>query len=315
VPGLFRYIARRLVTAALLVVVAASAVLVLARAAPGDHLSGFDIDPRVVAEERSRLGLDRPLYVQYGSWLSRAVRFDLGESVRYPGRRVSTLVRERARNSAVLGICALIVATAIGIPLGMFTGARRRGAAVALVRLVSFLLLSVPSLVMSLLLMFVAARTGWFPVGGVPPADASWAELGRHLVLPVLALALPVAASLERLQSRAMEDALAEPSIAAALARGIPRGRAVARHAWRLSLTPVLAVYGIAIGTLISGSFVVELVMSWHGLGMLMFDALVARDAQLAAGCTIAGAMALATGVLIADVALAAVDPRVRGAS
>ena len=92
----------------------------------------------------------------------------------------------------------------------------------------------------------------------------------RHLVLPAVALALPIAASLERLQSRAIREALAEPCIVAAIARGVPRQRVVWRHALRLSLKPVLAIYGITIGSALSGSFVVEIVMSWKGLGDLM---------------------------------------------
>jgi peptide/nickel transport system permease protein len=129
-------------------------------------------------------------------------------------------------------------------------------------------------------------------------------------VLPVIALALPVVPVLERLQSRALAEALADPAILAARARGLPHRRIVWRHALRLSLKPVLAVYGVIVGALLSGSFVVEYVMSWPGLGRLMYDALVYRDANLAAGCAAAGAAFLAFGILLSDVALAAVDPR-----
>jgi hypothetical protein len=109
-------------------------------------------------------------------------------------------------------------------------------------------------------------------------------------VLPAVALALPVAASLERLQSAAFREALADPSVAAARARGIPRGRLLWRHAWRLSLKPVLAIYGIIVGSVLSGSFAVEIVTSWPGLGALTFEALRARDLYLVAGCAAAGA-------------------------
>jgi peptide/nickel transport system permease protein len=135
-------------------------------------------------------------------------------------------------------------------------------------------------------------------------------ELVRHLVLPGLALALPFAAALERLQSRSIADALRDPSILAARARGVPLRRVVWHHAWRLSLEPVLAVYGVMIGALISGSFVVEYVMTWPGLGRLMYDALVSRDANLVAACAATGTAFLAAGILAADIALAAVDPR-----
>jgi peptide/nickel transport system permease protein len=178
------------------------------------------------------------------------------------------------------------------------------------IRAATTIVLSVPPIVLSLVLLFVAARTGWFPVGGLPE-HSTVAEATRHLVLPVLALALPIAAALERLQSRSMMEALRDPSILAARARGVSLRRLVWRHAFRLSLKPVLAVYGVMIGALISGSFIVEYVMSWPGLGRLMYDALRSRDANLAAACAATGAAFLAAGILIADVALAAADPRI----
>jgi peptide/nickel transport system permease protein len=130
------------------------------------------------------------------------------------------------------------------------------------------------------------------------------------LVLATLALALPIAALLERLQSRSLEEALREPSIAAAIGRGIPRSRVVWRHALRLSLKPVLAIYGVIVGGVLSGSFAVEIVMGWPGLGELMFQALVSRDLFLVAGCAAAVSVFLAAGILFADLALLAADPR-----
>jgi peptide/nickel transport system permease protein len=174
-----------------------------------------------------------------------------------------------------------------------------------------------PSLVTSLVLLLVAARTGWFPAGGLPriPPDASAYETmaisARYLFLPTLAVALPIAAAMERLQSRAIQEALDNPCIIAALARGVPRTRVVWHHALRLSLKPVLAIYGIIIGSALSGSFVVEIVMSWTGLGDLMYQALQARDLYLVAGCAAAGSCGLALGILLSDLALVAVDPRV----
>jgi peptide/nickel transport system permease protein len=310
VGRLLGFILRRAVTALLLILVAASAALLLARLAPGDHLSGFGLDPAVVAAERHRLGLDRPLVVQYFDWVGRLLRFDLGESTAHPGRDISALIAGRAQNSALIGVAALLLATVIGIPLGIITGSRPRSLAATVVRGASVTAFSVPPIVLSLVLLFVAARTGWFPVGGLPDA-ATMREASRYFVLPVLALALPIAAALERLQSRSMIDALRDPSIVAARARGIPRRRLVWRHAFRLSLKPVLAVYGVMIGALISGSFIVEYVMSWPGLGRLLYDALIARDANLVAACAATGAAFLATGIVAADVALAATDPRI----
>lgn len=312
--GFLRFVVRRVAFAALLVLVVSSAALVLARVAPAEAAIG--VDPAVAAAERHRLGLDRPLLEQYRDWLSRSLRLDFGESQIY-GRPVLPLLREAAARTAVLGVAALGLATVIGIPLGVFTGSRQRGLLPSAVRACSVVLLSTPSLVTSLVLLLLAARTGWLPTGGygVVPPDATLLDaLGirlRHLILPAVAIALPLSASLERLQSRAMEEALGEPCILAALARGVPRRRLVWRGALRLSLKPVLAVYGIMIGAVLSGSFVVEIITSWQGLGDLMFRALKGRDIYLVAGCAAVGSMFLALGILLSDIALAAADPRV----
>ena len=309
VPPFARFVLRRAATAAVLVLIVSSSALLLARIVPGDHLSSFEGDPKAIAAERHRLGLDAPLMAQYFRWLRRLAQLDLGESVRYPGRSVFGLVAERAPYSALAGGLALVFATILGIPLGVQTGSRRSGPLVTGVRAGMILLLSLPPVVLSLALLLVASRTGWFPIGGLPP-EPTLRDTARHLVLPVLALGLPIAAVLEQLQSRAMFEALMDRSVLAAQARGIPRRRIIWRHAFRLSLTPVLAVYGIIIGALISGSFIVEYVMTWPGLGRLMYDALVSRDANLVAGCAATGAVFLAAGIFTADVALAAADPR-----
>ena len=198
-------------------------------------------------------------------------------------------------------------------------GTRARGPGRWLVRAISVLAISVPPLIGSLVLVFIAARTGWFPVGGMTSSaglELNWAQwvadLARHLPVPVLALGIPLAATLERLQSEAIESASREPFVAASRARGVERAHALWRHAWPVSLRPVLGLYGVMIGSLFSGSFVVEVVTSWPGLGRLMFEALRARDLYLVAACAATGALFLAIGTLIADLLLAWSDPRVR---
>jgi peptide/nickel transport system permease protein len=306
--GFVSFALRRAIAAVVLIAVVSSAALILARLAPGHQFSDFGTDPAVAAAECERIRCDDPIVVQYAAWLSRIARFDFGESSKY-GRPVASLVRERAVNSLWLGVFALLLATAIGIPAGVISGSRRTVFG-GLVRGVSILLLSCPPLILGLALLLLGSRTGWFPIGGLPYGDASLSEQLRYLVLPVLALGLPTAATLERLQSRAIGDALAEPCIRAAAARGLAPRQIVWHHAWKLSSSSVLGIYGIIVGALISGSFVVEYLMSWPGLGALMYDALVARDAYLSAGCAAAGAVALATGIFVSDLLLAAVDPR-----
>jgi peptide/nickel transport system permease protein len=315
-----RFVVRRVLFAVLLVFIASSAALVLTRIAPG----GLLLDPSASPGQREeaarlerQLGLDRPLASHYLTWLSRAVRLDFGYSVLY-SRPVGDLLGERAANTAILATAALLLATLAGIPLGIFTGTRPTSRVATLVRALSMLMLSVPPLIGSLVLLLLAARTGWFPVGGMTSAalDSPWgpwvADVLWHLPVPALALALPLAATLERLQAQAIATALNEPFVGASRARGVSAGTALARHAWPTSLAAVLGVYALIVGTLFSGSFVVEVVTSWPGLGRLMVDGLRARDIYLVTGSVATGAACLSVATLVTDLASGLLDPRVR---
>jgi peptide/nickel transport system permease protein len=314
------FLARRVLFAVFLVFAVSSAALLLVGLSAGDYAAtelGLGADADEIERLRARYGLDRPVAEQYAGWIARAARFDFGESMMY-NRPVSQLIPERAVNTAVLAVTALTAATLIGIPLGVISATRRPGAITALIRGASVALLSMPPLLTSLFLVFLAARTGLFPIGGMGGAGVA-GEAGRagavldflwHLVVPSTALALPLAAMFERLQAQAMSETVAQPFVLAALARGVPEARVIWRGALKAALRPLLSVYGIIVGTLLSGSFAVEIVTSWPGLGRLMIDALRARDLFLVAGCAATGSIFLAVGTLLSDVALAVVDPR-----
>jgi peptide/nickel transport system permease protein len=143
-----------------------------------------------------------------------------------------------------------------------------------------------------------------------------WArDVAWHLPVPALALALPIGAMLERLLAQSMAETIRAPFVMAAEARGLSRQRIVWGHAVRVALQPVVSIYGLIVGTLLSGSFMVEIITAWPGLGRLTYDALRGRDVYLVAGCAAAGALFLAIGGVIADAAQAALDPRVRESS
>jgi peptide/nickel transport system permease protein len=310
-----RYLLRRFLFALFLVFAVSSSSFLLTTLAPGDYATtsaGVGASEQEVNEIRDRLGLNRPLIEQYGQWLIRAARFDFGRSFG-SGRPVADLVPERAFNTSILALSALLVATVVGLPLGVVTGTRRKGLVTASIRAVSIVLMSMPPLLTSLLLVFAAARTGWLPVGGIGSALVTGGDAIdrlRHMIVPVLALALPIGAMFERLQSQAMAEAVSQPFVLATLARGVPRTRLVWRDALKVGLRSVASVYGLVIGTLLSGSFAVEIVTAWPGLGRLMLDALNTRDLYLVAGCAAAGAMFLAAGTMLSDAMVAAVDPR-----
>ena len=298
--GLTTFLVRRLATAIAFVLLVSSSALVLTRLAPGD--AATEIVPggaQTMAETRARLHLDRPILWQLGAWLNGLAHFDLGRSL-LSERPVGELVRQRTARTATLAFVALALATIVAIPLGLLTGAYPRGMLARVVAPVSLALVACPPLIAALALLWLALSTRWLPV-----------EPGS-LVVPALALSLPLAAMIERLQSRATADALAAPDLVAAAARGIPPRRLLWIHAARQSMRPVLGIFGIVIGSVFSGSLAVEWATSWPGLGRLMYDAVVTRDVFLVAGCALAGAVMIALGNVLADLTRALADPRVR---
>jgi peptide/nickel transport system permease protein len=299
--SLAAFVARRLISAALFVLVVSSGAFLLARLAPGDAttelvLSGAD--RATIESARVRLGLDRPALAQLMDWAAGIVTFDLGRSSAF-GRPVAGLVAERLRNTAILASTALLLAVGIGLPLGVVTGARRGGTLAHVVGAVSTALVACPPIVGVLALLFLAVTTG--TLSTAPGAMA----------VPTLALALPLAATLERLQSQATAETLTAPDLVAAAARGVTPSRLLWVHAGRQSLRPVLGIFGVVIGTLLSGSLAVETIAGWPGIGRLTYDALVGRDLFLIAGCALAGAILISAGNLAADVVRAWIDPRV----
>jgi peptide/nickel transport system permease protein len=297
--ALVTFVVKRIAVALLFVLVVSSGALMLVRLAPGDATSELFLSgasQETIAAARHRLGLDESPLSQLGDWVTGLMRFDLGESSRF-GRPVAGLVAERMRNTAALAGVAVLLAMALGLPIGMLTGARPRSALARIVNVVSMFFVCCPPIIGTLALLLLGATTGWLSIAP-----------GR-IALPALALALPLAAMLERLQAQAVSETVNAPAIVAAAARGVPARRLLWVHAGRQALRPVLGVAGIVLATLFSGSIAVETITAWPGLGRLMLDALVSRDLFLVAGCALAGATLVAVGNFLADLLRAAADP------
>jgi peptide/nickel transport system permease protein len=305
VNDLARFVIRRLLAGIAFVFVMALAALVLARLVPGDPTAELQLahaDRAAIAAERARLGVDQPLVTQVAAWVAGLARLDLGTSTQFH-QPVAGLLGERLGNTARLAALALVAATVVGLPLGLLTGARPRGWLATVVTPCSVALVSCPPVIGVLALLFLAATTGWLSL-----APGS-------LAVPVIALAAPLAAALERLQSQATQEALTSLDLVAAAARGIPPARLLWVHAARQSLRTVLGVYGLMIGSLFSGSLAVEMMTSWPGVGRLLYDALLGRDLFLVTGCALVGAALIAGGNVAADVLRAVADPRVRASA
>jgi len=300
--GLATFVVRRLAAAMALVAVVSVGALLLVRLAPGDATTDLvlaHVDEATIARTRARLGLDRPFLVELGDWLAGVAHLDLGESSAF-GRPVADLVGERVLKTAELASLALVLAVALGLPLGVLTGSRPGGLFASCVAPISIGILSCPPIVGAFGLMLLALGTGWLSIA---PGDP---------VVPALALALPLAATIERVQSQATAEVLAAPGAGAAAARGLPPWRLLWVHAARQAVRPLLGVAGVIVGTLFSGSLAVEWVTSWPGLGRLLYDGIVGRDPFLVAGCALSGAVLIAAANLAGDLARGLADPRVR---
>lgn len=307
-------LAWRACRALLLAIAVASAAYVLVHLAPGDFAQ-TSLDLGTSATERARqqvaLGLDRPLLVQYLQWLVKLARLDLGDSWLYQ-RPVIELVVERTGNTLSVSIIALIGAALAGLSLGTWRAGTRLRWLAGLVDVVSATLVSLPALLVTLVLAVVGASTGWYAVGGLSPDwwRSTEQSLFVALFLPVAAIAIPLAAAIERLQSRAVGEATGARFNQGLAARGVPPRRMTWIHASRVASAPVVSVFGFLAANVLNGSLTVELFLGWPGLGRLLVEGLSARDLPLVAGCVAAGTL-IVTCSLAATGALAdALDPR-----
>ncbi len=305
----FRMVVRRLSASLAVLVVATSAAWLFTWAAPGGDAEAFGQPGTAAAQaaDRAQAGLDAGAGAGLLAWWRAALELDLGQSIRFQ-RPVGPLVLERAANSALLALAALAIGMVVGLPLGVISASDRGWLRLA-VRWTSVVLLSVSPLIMALVLSWLAVRTG-FARGVATPGTLG--GFLRTWLVPVAALALPLAATFERLQSRALLRIADDPCLRSALVRGVPERRVLWRHAWRLSTPPVASVGGTIAGAVLSGALAVEVVTAWPGLGRLTFDALTARDAPLVSGCALATAVLVSAGALMSDLVAAWADPRLR---
>lgn len=291
--------------------------------APGDFLSQMEVNPQIspetIASMRERFGLDRPWPVQYLLWLKNVfLRADFGESFSRH-QPVFQVLAPAALNSLGLALAAALVTWALALPLGILAAVKRNTWVDRSASLVAVLGISVPEVFLALLLLFVAARTGWFPLGGMVSLDhdsLSWGgkvlDRLHHLVLPAVILATVPLASRMRQMRGSLLEVLRADYVTTARAKGLSESRVVLKHAVRNALNPLVTLFGYTLGGLLSGAFLVEVILSWPGLGRLTLEALLTRDLYLIMGSVLMASSVLVLGNLVADLLLLAVDPRLR---
>jgi peptide/nickel transport system permease protein len=298
------------------------ATFLLSSMIPGDFFTLHQSDPTIQAETieilRQRHGLDQPFYLQYVRWMRGFLRLDLGYSL-YLRTSVRTVIWDAAANTLWIGLPALLVGLVGGIFVGTIHGIHRNRVLGTVLDVAGTVALSLPSLVLGLGAIFFAVRTHWFPLGSISspglqsPGFWGWLlDRMHHLFLPALCLSVPILAAVERIQSAATADCLESHYIRSARARGLPSGRIFLQYLQRPALHPVLSTAGPIIGSVLSGSLVLEVIFAWPGLGQITYDALFNRDLYLVVGWVVSTGALLLLGNLAADLALFASDPRIR---
>lgn len=295
--------------------VVTTVVFVLARLTPGDPvrvLLGEDARPEQVQMLRRHLGLDAPVPVQFGLWLSRAVRGDLGVSLfnRLP---VTRTIKQHIGATIMLSLMAIAVALCIGIPIGITSAVYRNSwidqASLGLAMLGA----AIPSFWLGLALIVVfAVNLGWLPSSGFrPPGEGLWTSI-RHLILPALALGLPNSALIIRFVRSSLLDVIATDYIRTARAKGVAERGVIFHHAVRNALVQILTVVGLTFAALMGGAVVTETVFSIPGIGQLVVSSVLRRDYPIIQGVTLVAAATYVLINLMVDVLYFVVDPRVK---
>jgi peptide/nickel transport system permease protein len=266
---------------------------------------------------RYRFGLDQPWWVQYGLYLEHLLHLDFGVSFT-ENRPVFTVLGECLLNTLLLQGAAAVVTWGLAIPLGVWTARHWNSWIDRTLSLTASLFQGVPELLSGLLLQLLAARTGLFPVEGMRSVNWESFDAGRkaldllgHLALPALAIGLSSLAMHMRQVRSNLLHVLGLEYITTARAKGLDEHTVIYKHALRNAANPLITLFGFTLGGLISGSLIVEILFSWPGLGRRTFLALWTQDQYLALGGVLMVSAMLVLGNLIADVLLAAVDPRI----
>ena len=301
------YVLRRLALSAFVLWGALTIVFVAVRVVPGDPaqlMVGAQGTREDVEALRHRLGLDRPLAAQYARYLGQALRFNFGDSLRLEVPAAAA-VGQRLGATALLAGCAMLLAGAVSLPLGILAAIRRRSVTDALVSLASLLGQSVPNFWLGIMFILVFARElRWLPSAGVGGA--------AHLVLPVVTLSLLLIGVLTRLVRSGLLDVVREDYIRSAYAKGLGTPLVLVRHALPNALIPVVTVAGLQLGQLLAGAVIVETVFAWPGVGRLLVDAISNRDYPVVQVAVLVITASFILVNLLVDLSYAYLDPRVR---
>jgi len=316
------FLIRRLVQSIPLLVVISLLTFLIVEIAPGDAAQMYidpdhGTDPAYIEQVRLSLGLEQPVYVRYFDWLIRTISGDWGYSFR-TRRAVSLEVGDRLPNTVLLSGTALFLSFVFAVPIGVISALKRYTLIDYTLTTLSLVGISVPIFWIALLLLEVfAIQLNWLPASGMRSARDNYQgtqatlDILRHMILPTIVLSLAQIASWSRYQRSALLDVLGQDYVRTARGKGLSERR-VMMHALRNALIPMITLVGLSLPGVVTGAFLTETIFSWPGLGRLGVDAVNGRDYPVIMAVTMLSAILIIVGNLVADVACAWADPRIR---
>jgi len=316
------YLARRLINSVLLLIGVSILCFLFSDLAPGNFLDEMKLNPQIspdtIAALRSRYGLDQPMPLRYVHWVKSIAQGDWGYSFAY-NSPVRNLLAVRARNTLILTSAGTLLAWLIALPIGIWTADRCGAWGDRLVTGITSLVISVPELALAVGLLFLAVRTRLLPLGGMVSLSFDQLSLGAkvrdlvmHLALPVTMLVLSSLPILLRHVRAQMIEVLKAPFVQAAVGYGIGKPRLLLGYALPAAANPLISLFGLSIGGLLSGSLLIEVITGWPGLGPLLLESSISRDFYVVMGVVTASAIFMIAGSLLADIMLLIADPRIR---
>ena len=319
---MFKFILKRILQTIPLLFIVSIISFFIIRLSPVDPLAELRLNPSISQEtlqrEKVRLGLDKPIIVQYGLWGKSFIKGDLG--ITSNGEKVSVKLAERIPNTLLLTTIVIFMTWLVGVPLGVLGAVFNKTKFDRLLTILSSVGMAIPSFFFAILLLIFAVKTGLFPVGGLTSYDynelsffGKFIDLSKHLVLPVTVLFTISLAGLQRQMRANMLEVLDSDYIKFARAKGLSEFKIIFKHALRNALNPMITLLGFEFAGLLSGAALTEYVFQYPGLGRLILEAVMKSDINLVMASLMIGSIMLVLGNLLADILLIITDPRVRG--
>ena len=317
----FKYIIKRILQTIPLLIMVSLISFFIIRLSPVDPLAELKLNPSVspatVERERQRLGLDKPIIVQYGKWAFSFIQGDLG--VTSTGEKVSQKLKERIPNTLLLTSIVILLTWLVGVPLGIIAAVNWKTPFDRILTVLTSIGMAIPSFFFAVLLLIFAVKTGWFPIGGLTSPNfadmnfgAKFWDITHHLILPVIVLFTISLAGLQRQMRANMLDVLDSDYVKFARAKGLSEFSVIYKHALRNAINPMITLLGFEFAGLLSGAASTEYVFQYPGLGRLILEAVMKSDINLVMASLMMGAIMLVLGNLIADILLIITDPRIR---